>query len=83
VAGVAVYTDEPWAEVLLRFPGLGLDPERVAQVLAAPDPVAAGCAGSEGGARGGRDGRSEPVRSRLGAGERVGVEIKQRSGEDP
>ena len=44
VAGVAVYTDERSAAVLLRFPGLGLDAERVAHVLAAPDPVAAGCA---------------------------------------
>ena len=44
VAGVAVYTDERSAAVLLRFPGLGLDAERVADVLAAPDPVAAGCA---------------------------------------
>jgi methylenetetrahydrofolate reductase (NADPH) len=44
VAGVAVYTDERSAAVLLRFPGLGLDAERVARVLAAPDPVAAGCA---------------------------------------
>lgn len=44
IAGVAVYTDERSAGVLLRFPGLGLDPDRVARVLAAPDPVAAGCA---------------------------------------
>jgi len=44
VAGVAVYTDERSAAVLLRFPGLGLDAERVADVLASPDPVAAGCA---------------------------------------
>ena len=31
VAGVAVYTDERSAAVLLRFPGLGLDAERVAE----------------------------------------------------
>ena len=44
VAGVAVYTDERSAAVLQRFPGLNLDPQRVAEVLAAPDSVAAGCA---------------------------------------
>jgi 5,10-methylenetetrahydrofolate reductase len=44
VAGVAVYTDQRSAEVLLRFPGLDLDPEAVATVLAAPDPVEAGIA---------------------------------------
>jgi methylenetetrahydrofolate reductase (NADPH) len=44
VAGVAVYTDERSAAVLQRFPGLNLDAQRVAQVLDAPDPVAAGCA---------------------------------------
>ena len=65
VAGVAVYTDERSAEVLLRFPGLGLDPERVARVLAAPGRVRGGGARSEGGARGGR---GEPVRSRRGTG---------------
>jgi methylenetetrahydrofolate reductase (NADPH) len=42
VAGVAVYTDERSAAVLQRFPGLHLDPARVAAVLRAPDPVAAG-----------------------------------------
>ncbi|TKJ18107.1 methylenetetrahydrofolate reductase [Blastococcus sp. CCUG 61487] len=42
VAGVAVYTDEPSARVLQRFPGLHLDDARVEQVLAAPDPRAAG-----------------------------------------
>ena len=42
LAGVAVYTDEPSARVLQRFPGLHLD-ERVAeQVLAAGDPREAG-----------------------------------------
>ena len=44
IAGVAVYTDERSAAVLQRFPGLELDPERVAAVLRAPDPVAAGTA---------------------------------------
>jgi 5,10-methylenetetrahydrofolate reductase len=42
VAGVAVYTDEPSARVLQRFPGLYLDAEVVERVLAAPDPRAAG-----------------------------------------
>lgn len=42
IAGVAVYTDERSAAVLQRFPGLELDAERVAAVLRAPDPVAAG-----------------------------------------
>jgi 5,10-methylenetetrahydrofolate reductase len=41
VAGVAVYTDERSAAVL-RLPGLHLDPDQVAAVLAAADPVAAG-----------------------------------------
>jgi 5,10-methylenetetrahydrofolate reductase len=44
IAGVAVFTDHRSAEVLLRFPGLGLDPGQVAEVLAAPDPEAAGIA---------------------------------------
>lgn len=44
VAGVAVYTDERSAAVLQRFPGLHLDAQRVAHVLDATDPVAAGCA---------------------------------------
>src|SRR6185312_2603495 len=44
VAGVAVYTDERSASVLQRFPGLHLDADRVAAVLRAPDPVAAGIA---------------------------------------
>ena len=42
VAGVAVYTDARSAQVLQNFPGLRLDPEPVARVLAAADPVAAG-----------------------------------------
>jgi 5,10-methylenetetrahydrofolate reductase len=42
VAAVAVYTDERSAAVLRRFPGLHLDEEEVARVLAAPDPVVAG-----------------------------------------
>ncbi|HST46917.1 methylenetetrahydrofolate reductase [Jatrophihabitans sp.] len=42
IAGVAVYTDQRSARVLQNFPGLELDPEPVARVLAAPDPVAAG-----------------------------------------
>lgn len=42
VASVAVYTDAPSAEVLLRFPGLHLDRGAVATVLDAPDPVVAG-----------------------------------------
>lgn len=42
VAGVAVYTDEPSARILQRFPGLHLDPAVVGRVLAAPDPRAAG-----------------------------------------
>lgn len=44
LAGVAVYTDERSARVLQRFPGLDLDEARVEQVLAAPDPRAAGIA---------------------------------------
>jgi 5,10-methylenetetrahydrofolate reductase len=42
IAGVAVYTDQRSAQVLANFPGLELDPEPVARVLAAADPVAAG-----------------------------------------
>ena len=42
IAGVAVYTDPRSAQVLQNFPGLHLDPEPVARVLAAADPVAAG-----------------------------------------
>jgi methylenetetrahydrofolate reductase (NADPH) len=42
IAGVAVYTDARSAHVLQNFPGLQLDPEPVARVLAAADPVAAG-----------------------------------------
>ena len=42
VAGVAVYTDEPSARILQRFPGLHLDDAVVERVLAAPDPRAAG-----------------------------------------
>jgi 5,10-methylenetetrahydrofolate reductase len=42
IAGVAVYTDPRSAQVLQNFPGLQLDPEPVARVLAAADPVAAG-----------------------------------------
>jgi methylenetetrahydrofolate reductase (NADPH) len=42
IAGVAVYTDARSAQVLQNFPGLHLDPEPVARVLAAADPVAAG-----------------------------------------
>jgi len=44
VAGVAVYTDEPSARVLQRFPGLHLDGGVVERVLAAPDPREAGIA---------------------------------------
>ena len=44
LAGVAVYTDEPSARVLQRFPGLHLDDEAVARVLRAPDPREAGIA---------------------------------------
>jgi len=44
VAAVAVYTDEPSARVLQRFPGLHLDGEVVERVLTAPDPRAAGIA---------------------------------------
>jgi 5,10-methylenetetrahydrofolate reductase len=44
VAGVAVYTDEPSARVLQRFPGLHLDDAVVESVLAASDPRAAGIA---------------------------------------
>ncbi|WP_209305382.1 methylenetetrahydrofolate reductase C-terminal domain-containing protein [Blastococcus sp. CT_GayMR20] len=44
VAGVAVYTDEPSARVLQRFPGLHLDGDVVERVLAAPDPREAGIA---------------------------------------
>jgi hypothetical protein len=42
VAGVAVYTDEPSARVLQRFPGLHLDGAVVERVLAARDPRRAG-----------------------------------------
>lgn len=42
IAGVAVYTDERSARVLQNFPGLHLDPARVAQVLGAADVRAAG-----------------------------------------
>jgi methylenetetrahydrofolate reductase (NADPH) len=42
VAGVAVYTDEPSARVLQRFPGLAMDPAAIARVLDAKDPLAAG-----------------------------------------
>jgi methylenetetrahydrofolate reductase (NADPH) len=42
IAGVAVYTDLRSAQVLQNFPGLDLDPEPVARVLAAADPVEAG-----------------------------------------
>jgi len=42
IAGVAVYTDEDTAAVLSAFPGLALDPQAVAAVLNAPDPLAAG-----------------------------------------
>ncbi|UOY00111.1 methylenetetrahydrofolate reductase [Blastococcus sp. PRF04-17] len=44
VAGVAVYTDEPSARVLQRFPGLHLDDDVVARVLGADDPREAGIA---------------------------------------
>ena len=44
LAAVAVYTDERSARVLQDFPGLHLDDDAVARVLAAPDPVAAGIA---------------------------------------
>jgi methylenetetrahydrofolate reductase (NADPH) len=44
IAGVAVYTDERSAAVLAAFPGLALDAEAVAAVLAAPDPREAGIA---------------------------------------
>jgi 5,10-methylenetetrahydrofolate reductase len=80
VAGVAVYTDERSAAVLLRFPGLGLDPERVKHVLAAVDPVAAGCAEAVREARAvlAVDGVVGVNLSGLasGRGERVGAEIK-------
>jgi 5,10-methylenetetrahydrofolate reductase len=42
IAGVAVYTDARSAAVLQNFPGLHLDPARVAAVLGAADPLAAG-----------------------------------------
>ena len=44
VASVAVYTDARSAAALTALPGLEVDPVRVQQVLAAPDPVAAGIA---------------------------------------
>jgi methylenetetrahydrofolate reductase (NADPH) len=44
VAGVAVYTDEHSAHVLQAFPGLALDADAVAAVLAADDPREAGIA---------------------------------------
>ncbi|WCO68215.1 methylenetetrahydrofolate reductase C-terminal domain-containing protein [Iamia majanohamensis] len=42
VAAVAVYTDARSADVLARFPGLHLDPDAVAAVLGADDPLTAG-----------------------------------------
>jgi methylenetetrahydrofolate reductase (NADPH) len=42
LASVAVYTDARSAAALTALPGLEVDPVRVQQVLAAPDPVAAG-----------------------------------------
>lgn len=42
LASVAVYTDAHSADVLLRFPGLHLDPAHVDRVLGAEDRVAAG-----------------------------------------
>ena len=42
VAAVAVYTDERSARVLQRFPGLQVDDATVEEVLAAPNPRAAG-----------------------------------------
>lgn len=42
LGAVAVYTDEASAALLTAFPGLALDPARVAAVLEAADPVAAG-----------------------------------------
>jgi len=42
VAGVAVYSDERSARVLQAFPGLALDDDAVARVLAAPDTREAG-----------------------------------------
>ncbi|TDQ58749.1 5,10-methylenetetrahydrofolate reductase [Actinomycetospora succinea] len=42
LGAVAVFTDEPAADSLLAFPGLAMDPAKVAAVLDAPDPVAAG-----------------------------------------
>lgn len=42
VASVAVYTDDRSAAVLTALPGLEIEPQTVAGVLAAPDPVAAG-----------------------------------------
>jgi methylenetetrahydrofolate reductase (NADPH) len=44
LAGVAVYTDEPSARMLQRFPGLHLDDAVVERVLRAPDPREAGIA---------------------------------------
>jgi methylenetetrahydrofolate reductase (NADPH) len=44
VASTAVYTDAASAAVLQRFPGLHLDGDRVARVLASPDPEEAGIA---------------------------------------
>ncbi|MEJ2889617.1 methylenetetrahydrofolate reductase C-terminal domain-containing protein [Actinomycetospora aeridis] len=42
LGAVAVFTDEAAADSLLAFPGLAMDPARVAAVLESPDPVAAG-----------------------------------------
>lgn len=44
IAGVAVYTDEPSARGLADLPGLDLDPDAVAAVTGADDPVEAGIA---------------------------------------
>lgn len=44
IAAVALYTDARSADVLAALPGLELDPAAVRQVLADPDPVAAGLA---------------------------------------
>ncbi len=80
VACVAVYTDERSAAALLPLPGLEMDPEQVAAVLAARDPVAAGCAAAVREARAllAVDGVAGVNLSGLasGRGERAGAEVK-------
>jgi methylenetetrahydrofolate reductase (NADPH) len=86
LAGVAVYTDAHSAAVLQHFPGLQLDDDRVAAVLGAPDPVAAGIAEAVAEARGllALDGIVGVNLSGLGSshGPAAGAEIKAAVGDE-